>query len=174
VTAWLRLLPPWLWWLMALMVVAGAQQWRVAGLQDDLTRLQTDWATERADLASQAAESERNARAEEQRRQTAIEGIRRDAQEQIAAVAADAAAADDAASRLRARVAKLSRRPAICAGSSGGGQATDPARDLFAVMLSRLDEASGGIAEFADRSRAAGLTCQSSYESLDARHSSAN
>ncbi len=33
---WLRLLPSWLWWLGAVLVVAGAQQWRVDGLQDEL------------------------------------------------------------------------------------------------------------------------------------------
>src|SRR5690606_4283026 len=32
----LKLLPSWLWWLLALVVVASAQQLRVSGLQDDL------------------------------------------------------------------------------------------------------------------------------------------
>jgi len=36
VTAWLKLLPSWIWWLLALVVVAGAQQLRVSGLQGDL------------------------------------------------------------------------------------------------------------------------------------------
>ncbi|WP_312903874.1 hypothetical protein [Stutzerimonas nitrititolerans] len=35
-TAWLKLIPSWLWWLLALVVVAGAQQLRVSGLQGDL------------------------------------------------------------------------------------------------------------------------------------------
>jgi len=35
-SAWLKLLPSWLWWPLALVVVAGAQQWRVAGLQSEL------------------------------------------------------------------------------------------------------------------------------------------
>ncbi len=35
-TAWLRLLPPWAWWLVAVLVVAGTQQLRVVGLQSDL------------------------------------------------------------------------------------------------------------------------------------------
>ena len=144
--------------LMALSA-AGAWQWQGNRYQARISKLE-------AGYAESARKAEARARSEEQRRQTAIEGIRRDAQEQIAAVAADAAAADDAASRLRARVAKLSRRPASCAGTADGGDAADPARDLLAVMLSRLDEASGGIAEFADRSRAAGLTCQVSYDAV--------
>lgn len=35
-SAWLKLLPSRLWWLLALVVVAGAQQLRVSGLQDDM------------------------------------------------------------------------------------------------------------------------------------------
>jgi len=36
VNVWLKPLPSWIWWLLALVVVAGAQQLRVSGLQDDL------------------------------------------------------------------------------------------------------------------------------------------
>lgn len=32
----LKLIPSWLWWLLALAVIAGAQQLRVSGLQGDL------------------------------------------------------------------------------------------------------------------------------------------
>lgn len=147
--------------VLALMALSAmcAWQWQANSYERQISDI-------RGEYAEAARQAEARARSEEQRRQTAIEGIRRDAQDKIAAVAADAAAADDAASRLRARVAQLSRRPSSCAGASGGGQAADPARDLLAVMLSRLDEAAGGVAEFADRSRAAGLTCQRSYEAV--------
>ena len=158
-TAWLKLVPSWVWWALALVLVAGMQQYRVMDANGELSDARAEW-------SEAARQAEAQARSEEQRRQTAIEGIRRDAQDKIAAVAADAAAADDAASRLRARVAELSRRPARCPGAAGRGEAADAARDLLAVMLSRLDEAAGGVAEFADRSRAAGLTCQVSYEAL--------
>ncbi|WP_386415526.1 DUF2514 family protein [Stutzerimonas stutzeri] len=144
--------------LMALSA-AGAWQWQANSYERQLSEL-------REGYAEAARKAEAQARSEEQRRQTAIEGIRRDAQEKIAAVAADAAAADDAASRLRARVAELSRRPASCAGSTDGGEAADAARNLLADMLSRIDEAAGGVAEFADRSRSAGLICQVSYEAV--------
>lgn len=147
--------------VLALMALSatGAWKWQANSYERQISEI-------RGEYAESARKAEAQARSEEQRRQTAIEGIRRDAQDKIAAVAADAAAADDAASRLRARVAQLSRRPASCAGAAGGGETTDPARDLLAVMLGRIDEAAGGVAEFADRSRAAGLTCQVSYEAL--------
>lgn len=158
-SAWLKLVPDWVWWPLALLVVAGVQQYRVMDAKGELSDARAEW-------SEAARQAEARARSEEQRRQTAIEGIRRDAQDKIAAVAADAAAADDAAGRLRARVTELSRRPASCPGAAGGSEATDTARDLLADMLGRLDEAAGGVAEFADRSRAAGLTCQFAYEAL--------
>ena len=147
--------------VLALMALSAAGAWQWQG-----NRYERQIGEIRAANAEAARVALAQARSEEQRRQTAIEGIRRDAQEQIAAVAADAAAADDAASRLRARVAQLSRRPASCAGTADGGDTAEPARDLLAVMLSRIDEAAGGVAEFADRSRAAGLTCQVSYDAV--------
>lgn len=147
--------------VLALMALSatGAWKWQANSYERQISEI-------RGEYAEAARQAEARARSEEQRRQTAIEGIRRDAQDKIAAVAADAAAADDAAGRLRARVAELSRRPARCPGAAGGGEAADTARDLLAVMLGRLDEASGGVAEFADRSRAAGLTCQFAYEAV--------
>ncbi|WP_312115344.1 hypothetical protein [Stutzerimonas nitrititolerans] len=35
-TAWLKLVPSWAWWLLAMVVIAGAQQLRVSVLQDEL------------------------------------------------------------------------------------------------------------------------------------------
>jgi len=146
---------------LALMALSAAGAW-----QYQANRYERQIADIRADYAEAARKAEAQARSEEQRRQTAIEGIRRDAQTQIAAVAADAAAADAAASRLRNRVAELSRRPARCPGAAAGGETTDPARDLLAVMLSRIDDAAGGIAEYADRARVAGAACEGAYDAV--------
>jgi hypothetical protein len=147
--------------VLALMALSatGAWQWQANSYERQISDMQ-------AGHAKAARQAEARARSEEQRRQTAIEGIRRDAQTQIAAVAADAAAADDAASRLRARVDKLSSRPASCPGSAGGGETADAARVLLAELQRRADEIAGGMAAFADRSRVAGLSCQGAYDAL--------
>lgn len=142
--------------LMALSA-AGAWQWQGNRYERQISEI-------RAGYAESARQAEARARSEEQRRHTAIEGIRRDAQEQIAAVAADAAAADDAASRLRARVAELSRRPARCPGAAGGGEAADPARLVLSDVLSRIDAAAGELAAHADRARIAGLACEVAHD----------
>src|SRR5690606_28615179 len=82
---------------MMALSAAGAWQWQGNRYEHQISDI-------RAANAEAARVALAQARSEEQRRQNAIEGIRRDAQEKIAAVAADAAAADDAAGRLRARV----------------------------------------------------------------------
>ncbi|MCF6805360.1 DUF2514 family protein [Stutzerimonas stutzeri] len=155
----LKLLPGWAWWALAVVLVGGVQQYRVMDSKGELAEVRAEW-------SEAARQAEARARSEEQRRQTAIEGIRRDAQEKIAAVAADAAAADDAAGRLRARVAELSRRPASCSGAAAGGDAAGEARDLLALVSSRLDEAAGELAAYAERAANAGETCQRSYEAV--------
>jgi hypothetical protein len=147
--------------VLALMALSAAGAWQWQG-----NRYQAQISNLKAGYAESARQAEARARSEEQRRQTAIEGIRRDAQKQIAAVAADAAAADDAASRLRARVAQLSRRPASCAGATGGGDAAGETGDMLALVSSRLDEAAGELAAYAERAANAGTTCQRSYEAV--------
>ena len=41
-TAWLKLVPPWAWWALALVVVAGGQQVRVVWAQDVAGKAQAD------------------------------------------------------------------------------------------------------------------------------------
>ncbi|MHB1464959.1 MAG: DUF2514 family protein, partial [Thermoleophilia bacterium] len=129
---------------MMALAATGAWKWQANSYERQISEI-------RGEHAEAARQAEARARSEEQRRHTAIEGIRRDAQEKISAVAADAAAADDAASRLRARVTELSRRPASCAGAAGGGDAAGEAGDMLALVSSRLDEAAGELAAYAER-----------------------
>lgn len=147
--------------VLALMALSAAGAWQWQG-----NRYERQISEIRAANAEAARVALAQARSEEQRRQTAIEGIRRDAQEKIAAVAADAAAADDAASRLRARVAQLSRRPASCPGAAGGGDAAGETGDMLALVSSRLDEAAGELAAYAERAANAGTVCQRSYDAV--------
>jgi hypothetical protein len=166
VIAWLKLFPGWAYWLLALAVVAGGQQIRVLSAQSVAAEAQVDLANYRTEV------SERDRRAalfviqENQRRQTAVEEIRRDAQDKIAAVAADAAAADDTASRLRARVAQLSRRPASCPGAASGGEAASETGMVLTDVFARLDQRAGELAAAYDRARIAGLACEAAYDAV--------
>lgn len=165
---WLKLIPSWLWWLAAVVVVGGVQQWRVAGLQDDLTQLQTDWAHERADLASQAAEAERKARDEEQRRQREIEGIQDEARGEMERASADARAAADRAGGLQREVDRLrASRSATCdAIAAQRGQAAGSSFDVLADMFVEMERAGRELAAEADRRGVAGRACERAYEAV--------
>jgi len=42
-TAWLKLLPSWLWWLLALLLIGGVQQYRVMGAKGELSDARAEW-----------------------------------------------------------------------------------------------------------------------------------
>lgn len=128
----------------------------------------------RADHSEALAASEQRARKIESGWYAGMLEVQRNAKEKLDAVAADAAAAGSAADRLRERVAELSRRPAACPGSTGRGEAAEPAQLVLADVLSRIDAEAGELAAYADRARVAGMTCEAAYDSLAAMHSSAN
>lgn len=141
--------------LMA-MSAAGAWHWQANAYGKQIADIH-------AAQAQAIAIAQAQARAEEQRRQIAIEGIRRDAQDHIAQAAADAAAADAHARGLQQLADKLARRPTSCPGNAAGSEAADPARLLLADLFRRADEIAGGLAAYADRARIAGEVCVKGY-----------
>lgn len=164
----LRLLPSWLWWLAALLIIGGAQQWRMAGLQGDLAQLQKDWATERADLAGQVAAAEAAARTEEQRRQREIEGIQDEARGEMERASADARAADERAGGLQREVDRLrASRGATCDTiAAQRGKATGDAFGVLADMFVEMERAGRELAAEADRRGVAGRACERAYSAV--------
>ena len=124
-------------------------------------RLNADIAQMQADSAQELTAAIQQARAEEQRRQIALEGIRKDAHEQIAIAVADTAAADTAAVGLQQQVDRLAARR--CPASTAGSTAADPAGLLLADLLGRIDQRAGELAAYADRGRIAGEACVKAY-----------
>jgi len=128
-------------------------------------RLNAQIAQMQADSAQELTAAIQQARAEEQRRQIALEGIRKDAHEQIAIAVADAAAADTAAVGLQQQVERLAARR--CPSVAAGSPAADPAGLLLADLLGRIDKRAGELAAHADRSRIAGDACVKAYRSVE-------
>lgn len=92
--------------------------------------------------------------------------VRDNAKKSIDRISTDLANSDDSANRLRNQVARLaSRADRECANSRSteGGSAARSAADMLAELSTGLDNAAGEIAEFADKSRSAGVACQQSY-----------
>lgn len=167
-TAWLKLVPTWSYWVLALVLVAGGQQIRVISAQSVASKAQ-------AELANYLTEvSERDRRAalyviqENQRRQAAVEKADAEAQEQLATARGDAERAGSALERLKLRLAAAEQRSrdagnAITAQLS---QAAEDAARMRADVFGRVGEAAQLYAAIADDRGIAGSACEKSYDSL--------
>lgn len=119
--------------------------------------------------AEARAAAERQARSEETRRAAVVEGIRRDAKDQIEQAQADATAAAATADSLRQQLAERTRRATQGAGACPGGSPTTATLILYSELLDRADARAGELAAEADRRRVAGLACEAQYYSLSQR-----
>lgn len=164
---------PWMAWLAivaAMAVLLGLQTLRLSDERTEHANTKTAWSDERTTLERQAREAVQAARDEEQRKTKDVQKEADEAQKQLVVAAADADAARDAGERLRKQVAILT----AALRSSGSGKpasanpsaSADPALDLLADMQRRIDEATDGIAGFADKSHTSGLACERSYDAL--------
>lgn len=108
------------------------------------------------------------ARIEEQRRTDEQRKIADDATKKADVARADAAAANDAAGRLRLRVAELlaARRSAKDPSTSSPSQAAGNADDLLALLLEKSVRRATDLAAYADQARIAGMACERAYDSL--------
>lgn len=167
-TAWLKLVPGWAYWLLALAAVAGGQQLRVLSAQSVASKAQADLANYRTEV------SERDRRAalfviqENQRRQAATEKADAEAQEQLAAARTDAERAGSALERLQQRLAATEQRSrdagnAITAQLS---QAAEDAARVRADVFGRIGEAAQLYAGVADERGIAGSTCEKAYDAV--------
>ena len=155
--AWLRLVPAWAWWLLAIVLVAGGQQVRVYSAQTDL-------ANYRAEVSERDRRAAMAVLAANQRRQKAADESRRKALEQIEQAQADAAAADRTASGLLAELARIRRVVASRAGTNAGSQAGGSTVDLLTDLLEEMESAGRAMAAEADRRGIAGAACERQYD----------
>lgn len=132
-----------------------------------------EWKSKYDDQARQSAENlaaaERANRAKEQAWQASIDGVRRDAQGQIAAARADARDADAASDRLLKQARRLAATASsgTCnTGTPGGSTAAGDAGNLLAHMLEGATVAARESAAAADTYRIAATSCASAYNAL--------
>lgn len=96
-----------------------------------------------------------------------VEGEKGHAELEEARRAADAARAT--AAGLRAEAGRIATRLATCnAGTAGERQARQDAAKLLAEVLGEVEGAGRGMAETADRARAAGSACERTYDGVKA------
>ncbi|WP_237173059.1 DUF2514 family protein [Paracandidimonas lactea] len=150
-------------------LLAGIGAWTVQGWRTDaqLASLRADHAAVLEQQAQAVVASVQAARDLEQRRTAAVENERDNAIEQSTALAADVAAGRTAAQRLRRELSALRERQAggdTASAQRGPGQSGTDAIGLLIELYAGLDGAGREVAEYADRLRIAGLTCERSYD----------
>lgn len=138
------------------LVVAFSSGWLANGW-----RLNAEIADIRAYHAEQERERVAQINSELLRRQTALEGIRKDAQEQIATATAGRTAAQSAADRLRAELDRYKRR--TCPATTAGGEAKE---SLLPELLADMEREGRAMAEQADAAGIAATACAKSYDTL--------
>ncbi|MET3441401.1 hypothetical protein ABIC94_002159 [Variovorax paradoxus] len=144
-----------------LLALLGLQTMRVAELKEDA-------AEKKAADAETRLLADRAQRAEEQRRAAVAAKETQDAQVKINALEGDLRLARDASDGVRdaAAGAAVRARAQSCAINPSQGKPSVDALDLLVDVLGRADRRAGELAEYADRLRIAGLTCERTYDAL--------
>ena len=167
-TAWLKLVPSWAWWALALAVVAGVQQIRVLSAQAIAAGAQRDLSDYRTEVAERDRRAAMFAIQENQRRQAAVEKADAEANQQLAAARGDAERAGSALERLKLRLAAAEQRSRDAGNSITAqlGQAAEDAARMRADVLGRLGEAVRLYADIADQRGIAGVACEQAYDGM--------
>lgn len=166
--AWLKLVPSWAWWALALVVVGGVQQLRVAGAQVQAAGAVSALANYRTEVSERDRRSTLAALQETKRRQAVIEEEQKNAAEQLEIARTDAANADSALERLQQRAADAELR-ARAAGNAITAQlsaSADTAARVRADLLGRIGAAAGLYAGVADERGVAGTSCERAYDGV--------
>lgn len=165
-TAWLKLVPAWAWWALALVVVAGWQQIRVSSAQSVAAGAQRELADYRAEVAERDRRGAMFIIQENQRRQAATEKADAEAKQQLAAARGDAERAGSALERLKLRLAAAEQRSRDAGNSITAqlGQAAEDTARVRADLFGRLGAAAQLYAGIADQRGIAGVACEKSYD----------
>lgn len=123
-----------------------------------------------ADKSAQLAQ-EKAQRDEERRRQTETEEIVRNAETEKQNALAEAAAANDAAGRLRGALADIRRKLAASETSKlsanvASRQTAAEAINMLADLYEESDRRAGELAQYADAAVSAGNVCERTYDAV--------
>ena len=172
---WLGAVPVWCWWLIALVLVAGGQQYRVviadgaaADARANTARSDKALADFRLEVSERDRRAAAQARTEEQRRQAVADEEGESARQQLELAQGRAAAAESAAGGLRSEIARLrAGRAATCDTiATQQRQAGASAVVVLGGLLEESDRMAGSCAAALERSRIAGLACEAVVERM--------
>lgn len=141
--------------MLALMIGAAGLTWQVQ-----------DWryGKKLADIGKAQAvaitEAGNKARAEEQRRQLAVNKEASDARDKNKAAATDAGTADAAGDRLHVEAGKFAATACGDPGAAKRGASASRAAMVLSELFQRADKRAGELAAAYDQARIAGLACE--------------
>ena len=104
---WLSSVPAWCWWLIALVLVAGGQQYRVAVAQGESATARGELADYRLEVSERDRRAAAQARTEEHRRQAVTDEADRKADERYANLEGRVVAAESRSVGLRGEIERL-------------------------------------------------------------------
>ena len=164
----LKGLPGWVWWLLALVIIAGGQQVRVSMAQADAAQAVTALGGYKAEVAERDRRAAVGALQETKRRMEALDEVQQNAERQLEVARADAADAAAALERLQQRLADSEQRSRAAGNSITAhlSQAADTTARVRADLLSRVGEAAGLYAGVADQRGIAGSSCERAFDAL--------
>ncbi|MDS9592840.1 DUF2514 family protein [Pseudomonas sp. HTZ1] len=167
---WLGAVPAWCWWLIALVLVAGGQQYRLVMAQGETIQAQADLSDYRLQVAERDRRAAGQARTEEQRRQAVADKEGENARQQLELAQGRAAAAESAAGGLRGEIARLraGHRATCDTIAAQQRQAGASAAGVLGGLLEDADRLAGVFAQAFERSRIAGLACEAVVDGMKA------
>lgn len=167
----LTAVPAWCWWLIALVLVAGGQQYRVVVAQGETGTARAELADYRLQVAERDRRAAVQSRTEEQRRQAVADKEGESARQQLELAKGRAADAESAAGGLRGEIARLraGHRATCDTIATQQRQAGTSAVVVLGGLLEESDRMAGDLATALDRSRIAALACEAVVDSLKFR-----
>ncbi|PLU86361.1 DUF2514 domain-containing protein [Pseudomonas plecoglossicida] len=165
---WLGAVPAWCWWLIALVLVAGGQQYRVVVAQGETGTARSELADYRLQVAERDRRAAAQARTEEQRRQAVADKEGESALQQLELAQGRAADAESAADGLRGEIARLrnGHRATCDTIAAQQRQAGTSAVVVLGGLLEEADRMAGSCAAALERSRIAGLACEAVVDGM--------
>lgn len=169
--SWMGAIPAWCWWLIALVLIAGGQQYRLAIAHGEAETARTALADYRIEVTERDRRATAKARTEEQRRQALADEEGESARKKLELAQGRAAAAESAAGGLRGEIARLrdGHRATCGAIATQQRQAGTSAVVVLGGLLEDADRMAGSLAEALERSRIAGQACESIMDGMGAR-----
>ena len=165
---WLGAVPAWCWWLIALVLVAGGQQYRVVVAQGETGTARIELADYRLQVAERDRRAASKARTEERRRQAVADEEGESARQKLELAEGRAATAESAAGGLRGEIKRLrAGRSATCnAIAAQHRKAGASAVVVLGGLLEESDRMAGSLAAALERSRIAGLACEAVVDGM--------